>query len=84
MGTPKIISTIVSPRGFSAAGSPQQTSGATSPTKPQYEGRTPLSSWYPSSQQSSAANSPPCGRSLPGILKYSWSFAIYLAICSSY
>ncbi|OAY48639.1 uncharacterized protein At4g15545 isoform X1 [Manihot esculenta] len=65
MGTPKIISTIVSPRGFSAAGSPQQTSGATSPTKPQYEGRTPLSSWYPSSQQSSAANSPPCGRSLP-------------------
>lgn len=82
-GTPKIISTSVSPRGFSAVGSTQKTSGMTSPTKP-HERRTTLSSWYPASQQSSAANSPPCGRSLPGILKYSWSFAIYLAICSSY
>ncbi|XP_021673282.2 uncharacterized protein At4g15545 isoform X2 [Hevea brasiliensis] len=64
-GTPKIISSSVSPRGFSAAGSPQRTSGTTSPTKPYNEGRTTLSSWYPSSQQSSAANSPPRGRPLP-------------------
>ncbi|XWS10712.1 hypothetical protein CRYUN_Cryun38cG0021200 [Craigia yunnanensis] len=64
-GTPKIISTSGSPRGYSAAVSPQRTSGTTSPTKPQYDGRTSHSSWYPSSQQSSAANSPPRGRSLP-------------------
>ncbi|XP_030471533.2 uncharacterized protein At4g15545-like [Syzygium oleosum] len=60
-GTPKIISKSGSPRGYSAAGSPQKTSGATTPTKTQYA----LSMWYPSSQQSSAANSPPRGRSLP-------------------
>uniref|UniRef100_A0A2N9F1L4 At4g15545-like C-terminal domain-containing protein n=1 Tax=Fagus sylvatica TaxID=28930 RepID=A0A2N9F1L4_FAGSY len=65
-GTPKIISTSGSPRGYSAVGSPQKTSGTTSPTKPPYEGRTILSSWYPSSQQSSAANSPPRGRPQPG------------------
>ncbi|KAE8718689.1 Tetratricopeptide repeat-like superfamily protein isoform 1 [Hibiscus syriacus] len=65
-GTPKIISTNGSPRGYSAAGSPQITSSATSPTKSQSDGRTSFSSWYPSSQQSSAANSPPSGRSLPG------------------
>ncbi|OMO49805.1 hypothetical protein CCACVL1_08450 [Corchorus capsularis] len=65
-GTPKIISTSGSPRGYSAAGSPQRTSAATSPTRSQYDGRSSLSSWYPSSQQSSAANSPPRGRSLPG------------------
>ncbi|XP_030966308.1 uncharacterized protein At4g15545-like [Quercus lobata] len=65
-GTPKIISTSGSPRGYSSVGSPQKTSGATSPTKPPYEGRAILSSWYPSSQQSSAANSPPRGRSQPG------------------
>lgn len=64
-GTPKIISTTGSPTRYSAAGSPQKTSGATSPTKSQYEGRGSLSSWYPSSQQSSAANSPPRGRSGP-------------------
>ncbi|XVE52826.1 hypothetical protein DITRI_Ditri02bG0155300 [Diplodiscus trichospermus] len=64
-GTPKIVSTRGSPRGYSAAVSPQKTSGVSSPTKPQYDGRTSLSSWYPSSQQSSAANSPPRGRSLP-------------------
>lgn len=63
-GTPKIISASVSPRRYSAAGSPQRTSGATSPTKSQYEGRGSMSSWYPSSQQSSAANSPPRGRSI--------------------
>lgn len=65
-GTPKIISTSASPKGYSAAGSPQKTSGATSPTKPQYDGRASLSSWYPSSQQSSAANSPPRGHPIPG------------------
>ncbi|EXB53375.1 hypothetical protein L484_016259 [Morus notabilis] len=65
-GTPKVISTSGSPRGYSAFASPQRTSGATSPTKLPYDGRSSLSSWYPSSQQSSAANSPPRGRSLPG------------------
>lgn len=65
-GTPKVISTSVSPRGYSLAGSPKRTSGTTSPTKTQNDGRISLSSWYPSSQQSSAANSPPRGRSLPG------------------
>ncbi|XP_057457730.1 uncharacterized protein At4g15545 isoform X1 [Lotus japonicus] len=63
-GTPKVISTAGSPRGYSAAGSPK-TSGATSPTKLPYDGRSSLS-WYSSSQQSSAANSPPRGRSIPG------------------
>uniref|UniRef100_A0A7N2LGN2 At4g15545-like C-terminal domain-containing protein n=1 Tax=Quercus lobata TaxID=97700 RepID=A0A7N2LGN2_QUELO len=65
-GTPKIISTSGSLRGYSSVGSPQKTSGTTSPTKPPYEGRAILSSWYPSSQQSSAANSPPRVRSQPG------------------
>ncbi|KAL9340674.1 hypothetical protein Peur_066893 [Populus x canadensis] len=65
-GTPKIISTSASPKGYSAAGSPQITSGATSPTKPQYDGQASFSSWYPSSQQSSAANSPPRGHPIPG------------------
>lgn len=59
--TPKIISTSVSPRGYSAAGSPKRTSGAVSPTK--------TTIWYPSSQQSSAANSPPRNRTLPGSYK---------------
>nr|XP_027063629.1 uncharacterized protein At4g15545-like isoform X1 [Coffea arabica]XP_027064844.1 uncharacterized protein At4g15545-like isoform X1 [Coffea arabica] len=63
--TPKIVSASVSPGRYSAAGSPQKTSGATSPTKSQYEMRGSLSSWYPSSQQSSAANSPPRGRPMP-------------------
>ncbi|KAL0398997.1 UNVERIFIED_CONTAM: hypothetical protein Sradi_2243000 [Sesamum radiatum] len=63
-GTPKVISASVSPRRYSAAGSPQRTSGATSPTT-QYEGRGSLSSWYPSSQQSSATNSPPRARPPP-------------------
>ncbi|GAB4836668.1 hypothetical protein Ancab_001579 [Ancistrocladus abbreviatus] len=61
--TPKIISANVSPRAFSAAGSPKN-SGTTTPTKSQYEGQTTL--WYPSSQQSSAASSPPRARPLPG------------------
>ncbi|KAJ6916627.1 hypothetical protein NC652_019135 [Populus alba x Populus x berolinensis] len=67
-GTPKIISTSASPKGYSAAGSPQKTSGATSPTKPQYDGRASISSWYPSSQQSSAANSPPGDIQFQGVL----------------
>nr|XP_010942407.1 uncharacterized protein At4g15545 isoform X3 [Elaeis guineensis] len=64
--TPKVTSTSGSPRGYSAAGSPKLTSGATSPTKRCFEGRTAISPWYPSSQQSSAASSPPHGRSMPG------------------
>ncbi|KAL8469447.1 hypothetical protein ACS0TY_032336 [Phlomoides rotata] len=64
-GTPKVVSSAVSPRRYSAAVSPQKTSGATSPTT-HYDGRGSLSSWYPSSQQSSAANSPPRGRPMPG------------------
>lgn len=64
-GTPKVISTSVSPRRYSSATSPQKTSGPTSPTA-NYEGKGTFSSWYPSSQQSSAANSPPRGRPLPG------------------
>ncbi|XP_077244477.1 interactor of constitutive active ROPs protein isoform X2 [Tasmannia lanceolata] len=64
-GTPTVISTGGSPRGFSAAVSPRKTSGTTSPTKPNIEGRSVLSSWYPSSQQSSAASSPPHGRPMP-------------------
>lgn len=64
-GTPKVISTVGSPRGYSALSSPLKTSGTTSPTKSQFDGRTTLSSWYSSSQQSSAANSPPRGRPNP-------------------
>ncbi|CAL0333675.1 unnamed protein product [Lupinus luteus] len=65
-GTPKVISTAGSPRGYSAATSPRKTSGTTSPTKLSYDGRSSISSWYSSSQQSSAANSPPRGQSHPG------------------
>lgn len=60
-GTPNMISASVSPRKYSAAGSPQKTSGTNSPML-QYDGRGSLSAWFPSSQQSSAANSPPRGR----------------------
>ncbi|XP_075505609.1 uncharacterized protein At4g15545 isoform X2 [Primulina tabacum] len=62
-GTPNMISASVSPRKYSAAGSPQKTSGTNSPML-QYDGRGSLSAWFPSSQQSSAANSPPRGRPL--------------------
>ncbi|KAF3666828.1 putative myb-related protein Zm1-like [Capsicum annuum] len=65
-GTPKIVSTSVSPRRYSVAESPQRISGANSPTSRQYDGRGSMSSFFPSSQQSSAANSPPKGRPLPG------------------
>lgn len=64
--TPKITSTSGSPRKYSASGSPKLMSGAASPTKPLFEGHIAMSPWYPSSQQSSAANSPPRGRSMPG------------------
>ncbi|XP_073298997.1 uncharacterized protein At4g15545-like isoform X2 [Primulina huaijiensis] len=62
-GTPNMISASVSPRKYSAVGSPQKTSGTNSPML-QYDGRGSLSAWFPSSQQSSAANSPPRGRSV--------------------
>lgn len=62
-GTPKAESTGGSPIRYSTGGSSQKTSGFTSPTRSQYEGQGSPSSWYPSSQQSSAANSPPTGRS---------------------
>jgi hypothetical protein len=70
--TPKIISTAGSPRSYSAAVSPKLTSGATSPKpKPRYEGPTvSLSPWIPSSKQSSAANSPPRNRNLPGLFVF--------------
>lgn len=61
--TPKIVSASGSPRAYSSVGSPER-SGATTPTK-SYDGRISLSSWYPSSQQSSAANSPPRVRAMP-------------------
>ncbi|MBA0550313.1 hypothetical protein Golob_021269 [Gossypium lobatum] len=54
----EITSTSGSPSGYSAAGSPPKTLGATSPTKPQYDGQTSVS-WYSSSHQLSAADSPP-------------------------
>ncbi|KAL0407088.1 UNVERIFIED_CONTAM: hypothetical protein Slati_4022700 [Sesamum latifolium] len=63
VGTPKII-TSVSNGGYSAADSPQTTSTPASPRTP-YDGRGSLYSWFPSSQQSSAANSPPRGQTLP-------------------
>ncbi|XP_059282131.1 uncharacterized protein At4g15545-like [Lycium ferocissimum] len=63
--TPKITSSSVSPRRYSAAVSPQTTSGSNSPTIPQFQRRVSMSSFYPSSQQSSAANSPPRARPKP-------------------
>ncbi|KAK4341753.1 hypothetical protein RND71_037569 [Anisodus tanguticus] len=63
--TPKITSASVSPRRYSAAVSPQRTSGSNSPTIPQFQRRVSMSSFYPSSQQSSAANSPPRARPKP-------------------
>ncbi|CAN4103813.1 unnamed protein product [Withania somnifera] len=62
---PKITSASVSPRRYSAAVSPQRTSGSTSPTVPQFQRRVSMSSFYPSSQQSSAANSPPRAQPKP-------------------
>ncbi|THU48091.1 hypothetical protein C4D60_Mb09t22570 [Musa balbisiana] len=62
--TPKVTSTAGSPKRSSVALLPKYASGASSPTKTHFEGLT-LSPWYPSSKQSSAANSPPRGRSIP-------------------
>ncbi|EPS74209.1 hypothetical protein M569_00550, partial [Genlisea aurea] len=60
--TPNAISASVSPRNkYSAAVSPQKSGAPTSPSA-HYEGRGSLSSWIPSSLQSSAANSPPRGQ----------------------
>ncbi|XP_038970409.1 uncharacterized protein At4g15545-like isoform X2 [Phoenix dactylifera] len=64
--TPKVTSTSGSPRAYSIGGSPNLTSGATSPTNHRFDGHTGMSPWYPSSQQSSAASSPPRGRFMPG------------------
>lgn len=64
--TPKVTSTAGSPKRSSVALLPKYASGASSPTKNHFEGLT-LSPWYPSSKQSSAANSPPRGRSIPGL-----------------
>ncbi|PKU65845.1 uncharacterized protein At4g15545 [Dendrobium catenatum] len=64
--TPKVKSNAGSPKRCSTGVSPKMTSGATSPSKSQAEGYTSMSPWCPSSKQSSAANSPPRGRSLPG------------------
>ncbi|CAL4935058.1 unnamed protein product [Urochloa decumbens] len=66
--TPKILSTSTSPRRMSttATPTPKLMSGATSPTRARIEGHMSMTPWYPSSKQSSAANSPPRGRPNPG------------------
>ena len=80
-GTPKVISTTGSPKSYSAVGSPQKNSGATTPTTFQYDGRSSLPAWYPSSQQSSAANSPPRARPLPSMEFHSLIQIQVLPIC---
>ncbi|TVU45821.1 hypothetical protein EJB05_05324 [Eragrostis curvula] len=64
--TPKIMSASVSPRRMSTTATPKLLSGATSPTRSRIEGHMSMTPWYPSSKQSSAANSPPRGRPNPG------------------
>lgn len=65
--TPRVFSTGGSPRGFSTAdSSPKFSSGATSPTKYRFEDQGPMSSWYPSSQQTFVASSPPSAHALQG------------------
>ncbi|KAG2547028.1 hypothetical protein PVAP13_9KG066700 [Panicum virgatum] len=64
--TPKILSTSTSPRRMSTTATPKLMSGATSPTRARIEGHMSMTPWYPSSKQSSAANSPPRGRPNPG------------------
>ncbi|KAJ6849338.1 uncharacterized protein M6B38_270115 [Iris pallida] len=67
--TPTVSSFANSPRGFSTAGSsPKITSGAVSPTKSHFQDQSSVSSssWYPSSQRSSTASSPPDRSSLSG------------------
>ncbi|KAF8663819.1 hypothetical protein HU200_055152 [Digitaria exilis] len=60
---PKLRTAATSPRRYSTAVSPKLTSGATSP---RLEGHMAMSPWLPSSKMSSAANSPPRGRSISG------------------
>ncbi|EYU33775.1 hypothetical protein MIMGU_mgv1a021123mg [Erythranthe guttata] len=64
-GTPKLITSVELPhnRAYSSAGSPQGMSAPASP-RTQYEGSGSFSSCFPSSQLSSATNSPPRGRQL--------------------
>uniref|UniRef100_A0A0D9VX39 At4g15545-like C-terminal domain-containing protein n=1 Tax=Leersia perrieri TaxID=77586 RepID=A0A0D9VX39_9ORYZ len=64
--TPKIMSTSASPRRMSSTATPKLMSGTTSPSKTRIEGYMSMTPWYPSSKQSSAANSPPRGRPNPG------------------
>ncbi|XP_028547751.1 uncharacterized protein At4g15545-like isoform X3 [Dendrobium catenatum] len=65
--TPRVSSTGGSPRRFSTADSLSKfSSGATSPTTSRFEDQGSMSSRYPSSQQISAASSPPRGNSLQG------------------
>ncbi|KAL0912303.1 hypothetical protein M5K25_018267 [Dendrobium thyrsiflorum] len=65
--TPRVSSTGGSPRRFSTADSLSKfSSGATSPTTSRFEDQGSMSSRYPSSQQISAASSPPRGHSLQG------------------
>ncbi|KAG8061985.1 hypothetical protein GUJ93_ZPchr0003g17254 [Zizania palustris] len=64
--TPKILSTSASPRRMSTTATPKLISGTTSPSKSRIEGYMSMTPWYPSSRQSSAANSPPRGRPNPG------------------
>lgn len=64
--TPKATSTVGSPKG-SFTLLPKFASGTASPTKTHFEGITSMSPWYPSSKQSSAASSPPRGRSIAGL-----------------
>ncbi|XP_062211994.1 uncharacterized protein At4g15545-like isoform X2 [Phragmites australis] len=54
--TPKILSTSASPRRMSTTATPRS----------RIEGHMSMTPWYPSSKQSSAANSPPRGRPIPG------------------
>lgn len=63
--SPKKVSTRASPKQYSTTVSPKGMSRKTSPTKADYARNGSMSSWFPSSQQSSAANSPPRSRPLP-------------------
>ncbi|XP_074574601.1 uncharacterized protein At4g15545-like isoform X2 [Curcuma longa] len=64
--TPKVTSTGGSPRKSAVVTLPKYASGTASPINTHFENLTAMSPWYPSSKQSSAASSPPHGRSIPG------------------
>lgn len=64
--SPRITPTSNTPRNNSTGGTPNMTSGVTSPTKTTTQNYISMSPWFPSSQRSSAANSPTRARSLPG------------------